>query len=148
MVTMIILLLLFSLINADDINDEDGRALERKYDKKMLIGILFGMEVMALCAIHSNINEAPKLLNEERERLVQIEEEINVLTSDFNYVAESGDSVDKVYEFEEQYRELKNEIAFLKSDIDRNERRINPDSFGNRFSRFMLDFGIFSSKFY
>ncbi len=106
----------------------------------LLFSLLFYF--LTATAYCSNIFDAPSELVQEQQRLSVLEEQLEALVSNFQYVPAEGDTFEKLETYENEYTTLTSSIEQCKSEIARHQRRMNPRSTSNKFARFLLDFGI------
>ncbi len=109
----------------------------------VLVGYLILAEVITVAGYYSNLFLSPNELVEQKERLEVLEDEFeNLLASDFSYVPENGDSPEKLEKFVSQYNILESDISFCKSEIERDESRIDPNFTPNKIAKMLTDFGL------
>ena len=109
----------------------------------VLVGYLILAEVITVAGYYSNLFSAPNELVEQKERLEVLEDDFkNLLASDFCYIPGNGDSPEKLERFVSQYNILESDISYCKSEIERDESRIDPNFTPNKVAKLLTDFGL------
>lgn len=96
-------------------------------------GLLFSATIITF--------SAPDELAKTKEQVIVMEEQLEDL-SNFRFVAKEGTTVEELRTFLNEYDTLCSKLKNAESEVECFERQMNPNSFGNRFSDIILDFGL------
>ncbi len=138
MLTLLIAILLFFVFTKFKTMRDDSRM-----SLISVVVILILVELVTVQGYYSNLFSAPNELVEQKERLEVLEDEFeNLLASDFSYVPENGDSPEKLQRLVSKYSTLESDISYCKSEIERDESRIDPNFTPNKIAKLLTDFGL------